>query len=71
MERHLRDLMASQLKITNEKNQAIRDRDNTKRYLAAIEREFDWLKKKTEHEQDNVLKLERDRNKLTNDFVKQ
>ena len=37
-------------KLTNERNDAITDRDNTKRFLTAIEREFNWLKKKTEVE---------------------
>ena len=67
----MRDLLANKAKLTNEKNTVIKDRDNTKRYLTAIEREFNWLKKKTEEEQNNILKLERDRNKLNNEFVQQ
>ena len=67
----MRDLLANKAKLTNEKNTVIKDRDNTKRYLSAIEREFNWLKKKTEEEQNNILKLERDRNKLNNEFVQQ
>lgn len=69
MESDLRDLVKAKAKLTNERNSAITDRDNTKRYLSAIEREFNWLKKKTEEEQDNILKLERDRNKLENEQV--
>ena len=45
-----RDLAATKLKLTNEKNEAITERDNTRRYLTAIEREFSWLKRKTEEE---------------------
>ena len=71
LERQVRDLLANKAKLTNEKNTVIKDRDNTKRYLSAIEREFNWLKKKTEEEQNNILKLERDRNKLNNEFVQQ
>ena len=71
LERQMRDLLANKAKLTNEKNTVIKDRDNTKRYLSAIEREFNWLKKKTEEEQNNILKLERDRNKLNNEFVQQ
>ena len=71
LQRDLRDLNKIKAKLTNEKNDAITDRDNTKRFLTAIEREFNWLKKKTEVEQDNIMKLERDRNKLENEHVNQ
>ena len=50
-----RDLTATKLKITKERNDAISERDNTRRYLTAIEREFSWLKRKTEDEQNNIL----------------
>ena len=36
--------------MNNEKNAALSEKDMTKRYLAAIEREFNWLKRKTEEE---------------------
>ena len=71
LQRDLRDLNKLKAKLTNEKNDAITDRDNTKRFLTAIEREFNWLKKKTEVEQDNIMKLERDRNKLENEHANQ
>ena len=71
LEREFRDLTQVKAKLTNERNDAITDRDNTKRFLSAIQREFNWLKKKTEEEQDNIMKLERDRNKLANDQVSQ
>ena len=71
LEKSVRELTDTKVKLTNEKNEAIADRDNTKRYLTAIEREFNWLKRKTEDEQMNIIKLERDRTKLCGDFAKQ
>ena len=71
MEREIRDLTKNIARLANERNAAITERDNTKRFLTAIEREFNWLKKKTEEEQTTILHLERDRNKLENDHVKQ
>jgi len=49
----------------------MQERDATRRYLSAIEREFSWLKRKQEDEQRDILQLERDRNKLSNDFMQQ
>ena len=50
MDREIKDLTKAIAKLSNEKNAAITERDNTKRFLIAIEREFNWLKKKTEEE---------------------
>ena len=67
---NVRELETYKKKLTLERNEAVTERDNTKRYLTAIEREFSWLKRKTEDEQNNILKLERDRNKLATDFFR-
>ena len=32
--------------------------------MASLNRDFDWLKKRTDEEQTNIMKLERDRNVL-------
>ena len=71
IEKEVRDLKAAKIKLTNERNDAITERDNTRRYLNAIEREFSWLKRKTEDEQNNILQLERARNKLSTEYTKQ
>ena len=66
----LRDLTEAKQKLTNERNKAIEERNQTQRYLMAIEREFSWLKKQADEEQSKILKLAQDRDKLATEHLK-
>lgn len=49
---------------------AISEKDLAKNIMNSILRDFEWLKKKTDEEQANILKLERDRNMLKTNLTK-
>lgn len=49
---------------------AIAEKDLAKNIMNSILRDFEWLKKKTDEEQSNIMKLERDRNMLKTNLTK-
>ena len=49
---------------------AISEKDLAKNIMNSILRDFEWLKKKTDEEQANIMKLERDRNMLKTNLTK-
>jgi len=57
-------------RITTEKQEAIKDKESAKSYMNNLYRDFYWLKKKTDDEQANIMKLERDRNMLKTALIK-
>ena len=57
-------------RLTMEKNDSIAEKEQAKGYMNNLFRDFNWLKKKTDDEQANIMKLERDRNMLKTALVK-
>ena len=56
--------------MQTEKLDAIQEKENAKSYMNNLFRDFNWLKKKTDEEQANIMKLERDRNMLKTALIK-
>ena len=57
-------------RLQTEKLDAIQEKENAKSYMNNLFRDFNWLKKKTDEEQANIMKLERDRNMLKTALIK-
>jgi hypothetical protein len=57
-------------RLQTEKLDAIGEKENAKSYMNNLFRDFNWLKKKTDEEQANIMKLERDRNMLKTALIK-
>jgi hypothetical protein len=70
VERENNALENAKKRLTQEKNDAIQEKENAKSYMNNLFRDFDWLKKKTDEEQAGILKLERDRNTLKTQILK-
>jgi len=70
VERENNALENAKKRLTQEKNDAIQEKENAKSYMNNLFRDFDWLKKKTDEEQAGIMKLERDRNTLKTQILK-
>jgi len=64
LDKVIKRLMNENTRILQEKNDAIQEKEQAKSYMNSLMRDFDWIKKRTDEEQANIMKLERDRNVL-------
>jgi len=60
----IKNLENEKKRLLKEKLDAIKEKDDAKAYMNSLTRDFDWLKKRTDEEQANIIKLERDRQVL-------
>ena len=64
IETQIKNLENEKKRLVQEKKDAIKEKEDAKAYMASLTRDFDWIKRRTDEEQANIMKLERNRQVL-------